>query len=192
MKKQVFIISGPTCSGESSVTREIIKKYQIFHRMVTASSRKPRLKERDKIDYYFFSKEKFEEEIKNGNILEYTYIENRGEYYGAYLPELEEKLKSGKIIVNVDHIGLKFYKEKYNASSVFVKTESLEIIKSRLIRRNPKITDEYLAKRLKNAQDEIENEERFYDYVVINKEGKLAEAVLEVEKILKREGYIDN
>ena len=189
-KNKILVISGPTGSGESTITNEIIKKYPIFQRMVTATSRQPRGNEKDKVDYYFFTKGEFKKQINLGNILEYTYIENRGIYYGTYLSELEKRLARGYVIVNVDHIGLKFYKKKYGAISIFIKPESLEVIKLRLKKRNPDISEAELKQRLKNAQDEIEREEKFYKYKVFNKQDKLEEAIQEIEGILKKEGYV--
>jgi guanylate kinase len=189
-KNKILVISGPTGSGESTVTNRIIDKYPIFQRLVTSTTRKPRGSEKDKVDYYFFTEEEFEKQKEQGNILEYTYIENRKVYYGTYLPDLNEKLAKGHVIVNVDHVGLKFYQENYQASSIFIKPESLDTIKERLQIRNPEMTEDELVNRLQNAQDEIDREERFYDHLVFNKQDKLNEAIEEIEEILKKESYI--
>jgi len=187
---KILVISGPTGSGESTVTNKIIEKYPIFQRLIAATSRQPRGNEKDKVDYYFFTEKEFKNQREEGNILEYTYIENRKVYYGTYLPELEKKLAQGHAIANVDHIGLKFHQENYKASSIFIKPESLDVIKERLKIRNPEMTEEELSQRLKNAQDEINREERFYDHIVFNKQDKLEEAIQEIEEILKKEEYI--
>jgi len=188
--KQVLIISGPTGSGESTITNKIIKKYPIFIRLITSTTRKPRLKEIDKIDYYFFSKVEFENKMKQGNIVEYTYIKSRDVYYGTYKPDLDKKIKKGHIVIaNTDAVGTKFYKKHYRATSIFINAESIDNIKSRLISRDPNISDEELEKRLKNAENEIKSEEKFYDYTVINKENKLEKTIDEIVKILIKEGY---
>jgi guanylate kinase len=103
LKSNIFIISGPTGTGESTITNEIIQRFPNFTRLVTATSRPPRLREKNGIDYYFFSKQEFENEIKKGNILEHTYVANRDTYYGTYKIDLENKLAKGfNIIVNPD------------------------------------------------------------------------------------------
>ena len=189
-KNRVLIIGGPTGSGESTITKAIISRHPIFQRLVTATSRAPRSFEKDEDDYYFFSKEEFEKQITLGNILEYTYVENRDTYYGTYEPDLNKKLSEGHLIVNVDYVGVLYYKEHYGATAIFIKPESIENLRARLLKRNPEIKDAELNMRLKNAKDEVENEEKYYDYTIINKDGKLEEAILEAEEIIKKEKFI--
>ncbi|MBT3539143.1 hypothetical protein HOF40_04640 [Candidatus Parcubacteria bacterium] len=190
MGKQVLVIAGPTGSGESTITKEIIKKFPIFTRLVTATTREPRLNEKDKKDYYFFSEEDFKKEVTRGSIIEHTFVPGRSVYYGTYKPDLDDKLEKGfNIIVNPDVVGARYYKEHYNATTIFVKTESIGILKERLVKRDSSISKEELDRRLEAAKYELDNEENFYDHVVINTEGKLEEAVDEVVEILKRENY---
>lgn len=188
--RKILVLSGPTGSGESTITKELIDKYPIFQRLITATSRSPRLGEQNQKDYYFFSKNEFEKLIKEGMILEYTYIENRDTYYGSYRPDLESKMNSGYLIINVDYIGAIYYKEKFQAVTIFIKPESIESLAKRLKRRNPEITNGELLKRLENAKNEIENEEKYYEHIIVNKDGKLQEAITEVENILKKEGFV--
>ncbi|MFZ2189535.1 MAG: guanylate kinase [Candidatus Magasanikiibacteriota bacterium] len=190
MKKQVLIISGPTGSGESTITKAILERFSNFKRLVTATTRKPRLEEKDRVDYYFFSKEKFLEAVDKGDIVEYTYIKNRDSYYGTYKPDLDEKIKAGNIvIVNVDGVGVDFYKRKYGVTAIFIKPGSIEELRERLRSRDPKIDSEELEHRIENAKAEIKNEEKFYDYIVFNENDKLKEAIDGVIDVLKKEDY---
>ena len=190
MKKQVLVIAGPTGSGESTITKEIIKKFPIFTRLVTATTREPRLNEEDKKDYYFFSEEEFKKEVTKGSIIEHTFVPGRSVYYGTYKPDLDDKLAKGlSIIVNPDVVGARYYKEHYSATTIFIKTESVGVLKERLVKRDASISDEELNRRLEAAKYELDNEEDFYDHVVINTEGELEEAVDEVVEILKRDNY---
>ncbi len=189
-QKKILVIAGPTGVGESTITNEIIKCLPLFKRLTTATTRKPRLNEKDKKDYYFFSAPKFNKEVKKGNIIEYTFIENRNVYYGSYGPDMEAKLKKGyNIIVNSDIVGAKYYKKNYNAATIFIKPDSLASLKKRQLARDKKISKDELKKRLNYAEQEIKNEASFYDYIVINRQGKLKEAINEVKKIIKKEGY---
>ncbi|OGH68641.1 MAG: hypothetical protein A3J66_01915 [Candidatus Magasanikbacteria bacterium RIFCSPHIGHO2_02_FULL_47_14] len=189
-EKRVLIIAGPTGSGESTITRELIRRYPVFTRLVTATTRAPRLDEKDGIDYYFFSEEKFKQELAQGNILEHTFVPGRGVYYGTYKPDLEQKLAAGfSIIVNPDVVGAQYYKDQYGATTVFVKTESLDVLQERLIGRDPSMSADELQKRLAAAQYELEHEQKFYDYVIFNRNGMLDQTIDEVVGILRQEGY---
>lgn len=190
LKKQIIVISGPTGSGESTVTNAILKKFPHFRRLVTATTRHPRLQEKDGVDYYFFSKEKFLSEIDASNISEYTYIKNRDSYYGTYQPDLTKKINAGyTVIVNVDGVGVDYYKRKYQATTIFIKPSSLDELRDRLKQREPNMTNDELEKRIQNAEAEINNEEKFYDYIIFNENNKLPETVEKVVTILKKEGY---
>ena len=183
----IFIISGPTGTGENTITNKIITSLPNFTRLVTATSRPPRLNEQEGVDYYFFTNESFLKEVEKGNILEHTYVANRDVYYGAYKLDLEKKLKDGfNIIATPDIVGTKFYKENYNAITIFIKPESIESLRRRITNREPNISKEELEKRLANAENEIKNEEYFYDYSVINAENKLEEAVSKISAIIKK------
>ncbi len=188
--KNIVIISGPTGSGESTITNLLLNKYPIFKRLVTATSRRPRLNEKHGRDYYFFTKTEFKKLIANGQIIEYTYIKNRATYYGTYLPDLKKKLKAGyNIVANTDWIGTKFYSKHYQAVSIFIKPESLAVVKKRLLTREPNISTAELKKRLINAAKEIKKEEKYYAYTVINRQNRLTNTLRELVKILKKEGY---
>lgn len=189
--KQVLIIAGPTGSGESTVTKALLKKYSNTTRLVTATTRKPRLNEQHAVDYYFFEEDEFKREMTKGNILEHTFVPGRSVYYGTYKPDLEKRISQGNvIIVNPDVVGARYYKKHYNASTIFIKTISLDVLKERLMKRDPSISEEELQQRLEAAQYELDNEESFYDYVVINEDGKLEEALAQIDNILAKEGYI--
>ncbi|PIZ99413.1 MAG: hypothetical protein COX77_01650 [Candidatus Komeilibacteria bacterium CG_4_10_14_0_2_um_filter_37_10] len=189
-QRRVLVIAGPTCSGESTITDRLIKKYPIFTRLITATTRKPRLNEKNEIDYYFFTEDEFRKQIAVGNILEYTYFENTNTYYGSYKPDLENKFSVGKnIIMNLDLVGANYYKKNYDAITIFLNPGSLDVIKERLIRRDPKISTEYLASRLKTAANELDNEQQYYDYIVRNEQNKLEEALNNIIDILKKENY---
>jgi guanylate kinase len=189
-KKRVLVISGPTGSGESTLTNELIKGHPIFKRLVTATTRKPRKGEKNGVDYYFIPRKKFLSEIKENNIIEHTYIKNRDTYYGSYKFDLDTKLKRGfNIIVNPNVIGTKYFKKNYGAVTIFIEPESIISLRKRLKKREPMMLSGELEKRIENARQEIKTEKKYYDYIVTNKDGKLRKALDEIIKILKRENY---
>ena len=188
MKKlgRIVVIAAPTGGGESTITNQIIHLFPSFRRLVTATTRKPRNNEKYGVYYYFLTKNKFKSEIKKGNIIEHTYVKNRQAYYGSYKLDLEKKLKHGyNVIINPDAVGAKYYKKNYRAITIFIKPDSLISIKKRLIARDNNIKPNELKRRLKNAASEIKNESRFYDFIVVNRQGELNHAIKKVVGIIK-------
>lgn len=189
-QKQVIVIAGPTASGESTFTYELTDAFENFTKLVSATTREPRLNEKHGIDYYFFSKENFFKEVETGNILEHTYVANRDAYYGTYKPDLEEKLVKGlNVIANTDTKGAQFFKKHYGATTIFLRPKSLEVIEDRLRRRDASISEEEVQKRVASASMEIEEAAGHFDYVVWNTDGEFANTLFEVVEILKKEGY---
>jgi guanylate kinase len=188
--QKILILSGPTGSGESTLTKKLVEKYPIFNRLVTATSRQIRSGEKDGIDYYFFSKDDFEKLIKSGDILEYSYIENRDTYYGTYAPDLKKKLQNGYVVVNVDYVGTAYYKNNFEAIAIFIKPDDVASLAPRLKKRNPEMSEEELSMRFENAKNEITQEEKYYDVTVINNDGRLDEALNNIENILKENKFI--
>ena len=191
MSKNVVVISGPTGSGESTITKEVIRRFpRTVVRLVTATSRPPRDSEQNGVDYFFFSKEEFLRHQKNGTIVEAGYIPNRDAYYGTHLPDLEQKLAAGlTIIANTQIVGTKYYKENYRATSIFIEPESIDLLEERIRARSPGLTGQEIMSRLDDAKREIREEGPIYDYHVINAEGKLDQAVDAVIEIFRKEGY---
>jgi len=190
MTNKLIVIAGPTGVGESTITKELIKRFPSFIRLVTATTRPPRPGEKEGVDYFFLSKAEFENKIKNGEILEYQNTRD-GSYYGTLGKELKSKLEQGyNIIANYDIVGTRFFKEKYGSISIFVLPESLESLKKRHVDRNPNIDEKELTARLKYAEHEITKEAPFYDYQVVNKYGQLEIALEEIHQILKKEKIV--
>lgn len=191
MKRQVVVIAGPSGSGETTITNEIVKRFPgTVSRLVTATTRPPRVGERNGVDYYFLSDEEFARSKEEGGILECTYIPNRNTYYGTYAQDLNEKISSNKIVIaNPDIVGARYFKEHFNAVTIFIIPENIDALLRRIRERNPELPDAEVEKRRVNAEAEIQNEASFYDYKVTNADGKLEEAVDAVVAILKKEGY---
>lgn len=186
LKGRVVVIGGPSGSGESTITKALITHLPNASRLVTATTRPARDNEVDTVDYYFFSKQRFLDEIERGNILEHTYIENRDTYYGSYRPDLENRLEAGNtIFVNPDLVGTKYYKEHYGALTIFIQPDSIDSLRKRIRERSPDLSEEELEKRMENAQSEIQNEKPFYDHCIINAQGRLEEAISEAKAIIE-------
>ncbi len=189
--KRVLVIAGPTGSGESTVTRELIGRFDHVCRTVTATTRAPRLNEQEGVDYYFLSEEQFLRDVETNVIFEHTFIPERGVYYGAYRPDFEKRIAGGyTIIVNPDIVGARYFKEHYDATTIFIAPESLEVLRNRLIKRDAAISSEELEARLAQARVEIEEQQGFYDVVIVNKDGQLEETISQVVSVARAAGYV--
>jgi guanylate kinase len=158
--------------------------------LVTATTRAARPGEKDGVSYHFLTKEKFQEELKKGNIIEYNYRKNLDTYYGTYKPELDKQLAAGGVVLaQVQIIGARLLKKEYDATLIFVAPESFETLEARIRERDKTLTDAELRERIAIARQEVEEDAKEYDYTITNEQGKLDEAVEHAVEILKKEGY---
>lgn len=190
MQKQIVVIAGPSGGGKNTIIQEIMRQCPNCTLLVTATTREPRPGEVDGVDYYFLPERKFQLELAKGNILEHRYIEKLGTHYGVYKLDLEHRLEKGKVVLaHLDIIGAKFLKKNYNATTIFILPQSHEELFERIQSRNPTMSPDELAERMRIASEEIKNHAPQYDYQVVNANGKLLDSVNEIIAILKKEGY---
>jgi guanylate kinase len=172
-KGTILLISGPSGCGKSSLLKNLFNLIDNYYFSISTTTRKPRDGEKNGKDYFFVSKEEFEADIENGNFLEYATV--HGNYYGTSIKPINKALDDGKLVIfDIDVQGYHIVKDKINdiLTSVFITTPSLSELKTRLINR--KTDDEKtIARRLKNATIEI-NELKYYDYLIINDDLKIA------------------
>lgn len=174
----MVVIAGPTGVGETTVTKAVIAKLSRAQRLITTTSRPMRPGEKDGREYYFLSKQEFQHRIRKGFFLEYIFMRSRGVYYGTERSKIEQALKQGKIVIaNLELRGLRVMQKEYpNTLSLFLKPENLQQIVSRKLRQHPSITKKELALRYNEARRELA-ESKYYDAVVVNREGQLRETV---------------
>jgi guanylate kinase len=182
-KKQgnLIIISGTTCAGKGTVIKKVLENHNDIVLSVSYTSRPKREHEIDGVDYYFVTKEEFEEKIKNDDFLEYAKVQY-GAYYGTPKKEIKKLLDTGKdVILEIDVQGAKQIKEKFpDTILIFIMAPSMEEVKRRIIMRGDE-NNEQIISRFKVAYNEI-NQYNAYNYVVVNDD--LEEAVKKVESIL--------
>ena len=152
---------------------------------VTATSRKPRPGEVHAQDYYFYSPEKFREEIEAGNFLEWSMV--HGDFKGVRRDALADTLRDHKIvIVKPEPQGMRKLKAVLpEALTIFIMPPSVESLRRRLVQRATE-TPEQLEVRLRNAAIEMAAAPE-YDYVVVNDDGKLDATVEEIASIIRKE-----
>lgn len=182
-KGRLFVISGPSGAGKSTVTKLVREELNI-PLAVSATTRKPRVGEIDKVDYYFLSQKDFEDKIEEDGFLEYANV--HGNYYGTLKSEVEKKLDEGlNVILEIDVQGGEQIKTKFSeACLVFFKAPSKEELEKRLRGRNTD-SEEIIQVRLRNALKEMEYEEK-YDEVIVNNE--IEQAVADLKSIILKKG----
>ena len=166
-KGSILLISGPSGCGKSSLLKELYKVFDNYYFSISTTTRKMRNGEKDGIDYYFITKDKFIEDIKNGNFLEWAEVHTN--YYGTSLKPITEALDKGKLVIfDIDVQGFEQVIEKLKdiTTTVFITTPSLEELESRLIKRGTDNQD-IIINRMINAREEIKYIHK-YDYLIIN------------------------
>ena len=184
-KGLLVIISAPSGAGKDASIERLVKKLADAVVYVTATSRKPRPGEIPGKHYYFYSPEKFREEIEEGNFLEWSMV--HGEFKGVRRDVLGETLQNHSIvIVKPDPQGMRKIKSHLpEALTIFIMPPSVESLKRRLDHRGTE-TPEQREIRLRNAEIEMAAAPE-YDYVVVNEDGKLDETVDKIAEIIKKE-----
>ena len=163
----LIVISGPTCAGKGTICKELLKINKNIWPSISYTSRPKRDYETNGKEYYFVTKEEFEEKIKNNEMLEYAKV-HYNDYYGTPKSHIKEKLENGyDVLLEIDIQGAIQIKEKVNeAIFIFILAPSMEEIKNRLISRGCE-NNEQMIERFKTAYREI-NELTKYNYVVVN------------------------
>ncbi len=183
MKQGLLVcIVAPSGGGKTTIVNELIKQLPNTARFITSTTRAPRPGEKDGIDYHFLTRSEFVYKISEGQLLEY--VEYAGNFYGTDRAELEKLLvKYDYILVAIDVKGSRSFQTfKYKQKRIFLKPESLEVLRARLARR-PGITEAEVERRLAPAVQEIAAAPEF-DAIVVNHEGRLAETIAEVKVLL--------
>ena len=181
---KIIIFAGPSGSGKDTVMRAIMKECNNMVKLTTATTRPMRAGEIEGEMYYFQTVDEFKSNIKKGLIPEHNV--HADNYYGTYLPDLDKKMKQGKIIVGqVQLVGAKYLKENYKALLIFLTAESWDVLHNRIDSRS-NLSEDEIEKRRMIAEREINEESKFYDYIVENRQGQLDKTVKKVKKIIKK------
>ncbi|MCK4980717.1 MAG: guanylate kinase [Candidatus Delongbacteria bacterium] len=182
-KGKLLIFSAPSGTGKTTIIKELMKKFSELKFSISATTRKPRGDEKNGVEYFFLTKEDFQEKIKTEEFVEYKNVYEN--YYGTLKSYVDKSLKEGKnIIFDVDVQGALEIKKEYPDDSImiFIYPPSIEDLKVRLEMRGTD-SSEIIEKRLKYAKKELDQMDR-YDHKVKNE--KIDDAVYEITNILKK------
>lgn len=162
----LMVLSGFSGAGKGTLVKALLKKYNDYALSISMTTRAPREGERDGVEYFFSTREKFEETIVGNGLIEYALY--CGNYYGTPRAYVEEQMAAGKnVILEIEIQGALKIKEKFPESLlIFVTPPSADELKRRLEGRGTESTD-VIAQRLARATEESEGIEA-YDYIVVN------------------------
>lgn len=182
--KNVIIISGAAGSGKDSVI-DGLQSILPIERIVTSTTRPPRPFESEGNPYCFLSPEHFKQALESDEFIEYSINEN-GAYYGVTRAELERITNHNKIAVwRVDWKGVVNIKKLYPEIKAIYISAPIEILEARLRSRDTNKDEAYFEERMAYTREWL-NHLDIYDYQVENEEGKLAETIEQVAKIIQQ------
>ena len=186
-KGKLLVLSGPSGVGKGTVLGELMNRRYDMYFSVSATTRQPREGEVDGVSYFFVSKERFEEMIRNNELLEYAQFVSNS--YGTPRAYVEQQLEKGmNVILDIEVQGARnIVKMIPDAVTVYMIPPSYEELERRLRGRGTE-TEEQIQGRLQTAIDEAKAAD-FYRYIVVN--DKLETAVNELDAIMTAEkiGY---
>ena len=164
-KGKLFIISGASGVGKSTVLSRVMAARNDLRFSVSATTRAPRPGEVEGESYYFVTHEKFRDMIDRNEFVEYdAHMDN---FYGTPEAQLNEKLETGSVILDIEPNGAFIVrKRRPDATLIFIAPPSMEELLRRLVGRGD-TSPEQVKIRQERAQWEMDQSTK-YDYVVVN------------------------
>ena len=166
-KGAILVLSGPSGAGKSTIINAAADEIGEYYFSISTTTRAPRMGEKHGREYFFVSREEFEEDIKAGNFLEYAEV--HGNYYGTSLKPVREALDAGKLVIfDIDVQGHRLVRAKMNdiTTSAFITPPTLKELEKRL-RDRCTDSEEVIEQRIENAKEEILAVGE-YDFTIIN------------------------
>jgi len=170
-KTVLIILAGPAGVGKSTLCDRLVAEVPGFERVITATTRPPRIGEAHARDYHFLSEAEFDKKLAAGEFLEWAWV-HRKYRYGTLKSAVLDRLPSVSLIANVDVQGVRSFRSaaqtlpllKEKMVTIFVAPDSLDVLRERLQGRGP-VSEDELARRLQSAEFELA-ERNSYDYVI--------------------------
>ncbi len=177
----LMVISGFSGAGKGTLVKKLLSEYDNYALSISMTTRGPREGEQDGREYFFRTREQFEENIAKNGFIEYA--QYCGNYYGTPKAYVEEQMQAGKdVILEIEIQGAMKIKEQFPESLLlFVTPPSAEELQKRLVGRGTETAD-VIAQRLSRAYEESEGMDA-YDYIVVNDDLDVCAA--EVQKFVE-------
>ncbi len=185
----MLVLSSPSGAGKTTICKKIINLDKKISMSVSYTTRPKRKSEKNGVDYFFVSKEKFENLKKSNFFIEFANVFDH--WYGTPKDYVEKELENGRdVIFDIDWQGAQKLSDfsKNDVVSIFILPPSNEILLERLKKR-AEDSNEIVKKRMSKAKSEISHWIE-YDYVLINNDLKICSLeilnILNVERMRRR------
>ena len=181
----LFVLSAPSGTGKDTVINALKQQGMDFYVVASVTTRAPRPGESEGNPYHFISEEEFKRLVDEGELLEYANV--HGHWYGQPRQVIRDNLRAGRdVLLKIDVQGAATIRRKVpQAIFIFLVPSSLEELAQRLATRQTE-TEEERLRRLADARKEL-MQQYWYDYVVVNRQGHLQEAVDQLRAIILAE-----
>lgn len=181
----LFVLSAPSGAGKDTVIKAAKEQGLDFFVVPSVTTRPPRPGESEGNPYHFVDQKTFDCMVRNGELLEYAKV--HGNWYGQPRQVIRDNLNAGRdVLLKIDVQGAATIRRKVpEAIFIFLVPESLEDLAQRLSARQTE-TEEELQRRLEAARLELA-EQHWYDYVIVNRQGHVEEAVDKLRAIMVAE-----
>lgn len=177
-KGKLFIISGASGVGKSTVLQKVMSARPDLQFSVSATTRAARPGEQEGVHYYFVTKEQFEQMIAEDAFLEYD--AHNSNYYGTPAQQVEEKLQNGHVILDIEPVGaFNVQAKRPDATLIFIEAPSWEELVRRLRGRGDTSEDQ-ITMRLERAKWELEQKEKYHHVVVNDQAQACADQILHI------------
>lgn len=180
----LLVISGPSGVGKGTICSALKKEEPDLVYSISATTRTPRPGEVHGVDYFFYSRDQFEDMIRRGEFLEWASV--YGNLYGTPRKYVQDALNQGKdVILEIDIQGARQIKENFSQQlGVFIAPPSMEELARRLRNRGTD-SEEEIKRRLKLAEEEMKRISD-YDYIIPNDDLEKAVEILKAILLAER------
>lgn len=166
MAGKLIVISGPSGAGKSTIYKAVLERMPTIEPSISVTTRAPRGTERDGVEYFFVSEQRFKELLDSDGLLEYAKVYDK--YYGTPKQHVSDVIgRGGTIMLEIDVQGAEQIKKKFpSCITIFIMPPSLKVLESRLRGRGTD-KEEVVLRRLAESKNELKKSLNF-DYVVFN------------------------
>jgi guanylate kinase len=181
----LFVLSAPSGTGKDTVINALKEQGMDFYVVASVTTRPPRPGESEGNPYHFVTLEQFMQLRDNDELLEYANV--HGNWYGQPRQPIRDNLRAGRdVLLKIDVQGAATVHRKVpEAIFIFLVPSSMEELAQRLTSRRTE-TETELTRRLDDARNEL-TQQHWYDYVIVNRQNHLQEAVDQLRAIMLAE-----